>query len=130
MPKTMRQTYPFSVAQLAGIVIGVAGAGCGDPADFRPAKGVHDLEPAKVAYRVQESVCESIGFVKRAETIEDIAETVANNGGTEFRVLNDNQSETVETDFRAAKTFGVTHGSASSRVEKHHSFTAEAYRCR
>lgn len=130
MPRTNEQARARSLTRLLALVlISSAGAACGDPADFRPAKGVRDLKPAKVAYRVQESVCESIGFVKRAETIADIAETVANNGGTEFRVLSDNQSETVETDFRVAKSFGVTHGTASSRVEKHHLFTAEAYRC-
>ena len=104
-------------------------SGCADPADFRPAKGAGDLKATKDAYRVPQSICDSIGFVKRAESIEDIARTVANHGGTEFVVLNDNQSTTVETDFAATKTFGVVPGSASSRAEKHHLVTAEAFRC-
>jgi hypothetical protein len=112
------------------VILASASVACSDPADFRPAKGAENLKPTKTAYRVPQSVCDSIGFVKRAESIEDIAETVANNGGTEFVVQNDNQSTTMETDFQATKTFGVVHGTASTRAERHHVYTAEAFRCR
>ena len=117
---------------LASALALLALVACSDPADFRPAKGVRDLPSVKEAYRVKEAdpAFDSIGFIKRARSIEDIATTTANNGGTHYRVLDDQQSATVETDFTAAKTFGVVNGSASSRVEKHHLFTAEAYRCR
>jgi len=73
--------------------------------------------------------CRSIGFVKRASSIEDVARTVANNGGDRFVIAYDNKSTTTETDFAATKTFGVVTGSATSRTEKHHLFTAEAFRC-
>lgn len=112
---------------LACVLLGLTA--CSDPAEFRPAKGVKDLPSTKTAYRVQQSLCDAIGIIKSAESIEDIATTVANNGGTEFVVLHDQTSETVETDFRAAKTFGVTRGHASSRVDQHHLYTAQAFRC-
>jgi len=65
-----------------------------DPAEFRPAKGVKDLPSAKAAHRVHDSTCESIGFVIKAESIEDIATTAAHHGATEFKVLNDRVSTT------------------------------------
>jgi len=104
---------------------------CSDPAEFRPAKGVKDLPSQKTAYRVQESTgdCLRIGFVVRARAIEDIAETVANHGGTHFKVVDDRSHVTTETDFVARQSFGVVHGSSSSYDVKHHRYTAEAYRC-
>ena len=102
---------------------------CGDPAQFRPAKGVKDLPSSKTAYRVKDSSCNSIGFVIQGKSIEDIAETTANHGGTEYKVLDDFGHTTVETDFAASQSFGVTQGHASSSEQKHHAYTAEAYRC-
>jgi hypothetical protein len=101
-----------------------------DPAEFRPAKGVKDSPSTKTAYRVKESTCDPIGFVIKAPSIEAVSETTANHGGTEFKVLDDFGHTTVETDFAATQTFGVVHGSATSREQKNHSYTAEAYRCR
>lgn len=108
-------------------------AACGDPAQFRPAKGVRDAPAAKTAYRVKESMCDSIGFVIKARSVDDIAETTANHGGTEYKILDDFGHTTVETDFTgstvAARNLSVTQGHASSSEEVHHAYTAEAYRC-
>lgn len=113
---------------LAAILM-LGAAGCLDPAEFRPAKNAKDLPSAKTSYRVKESVCDSIGFVIRAKSIEDIAETTANHGGTEYKILDDFGHSTIETDFAATQSFGVTQGHASSVEQTHHSYTAEAYRC-
>lgn len=114
-----------------GLVVSVIG--CSDPADFRPAKGAESLPSVKEAYRItkEEDVeaCRSIGFVKRARRIEDIATTVANNGGTHYRVLNDQQSASMRTNFTVTKTFDGAEGTASTYAVKHHLYTAEAYRC-
>ena len=109
-------------------------AACGDPAQFRPAKGVKDAPAAKTAYRVKDSACSSIGFVIKASSIEAIAETTANHGGTEYKILDDFGHTTVETDFTGTnlavtRNLSVTQGHASSSEEKHHAYTAEAYRC-
>ncbi len=112
-------------------------AACSDPAVFRPAKGVKDMPAAKIAYRVKDSTCDKIGFVTSAESIEDVAETTAKHGGTEYKILDDFGYTSIETGSVAGHSsvpgqvasLGVTHGHASSREAKRHSYSAEAYRC-
>lgn len=90
-----------------------------------------DLPAQKTAYRVKQadSMCDKIGFVIQAESIEDIAATVANHGGTHFRVISDNGTPTVETDTIGSQAFGVVHAHSTSRVVQNHVYIAEAYRC-
>jgi hypothetical protein len=111
---------------------------CGESAQFRPAKGVKDLPVEKTSYRVKELdpswSCTSIGFVVEAPSIDEIAETTASNGGTHYRVLEDFGHATLETDFNGTRTSPIaglttTQGHATSRIEKHHKYVAEAYRC-
>ncbi len=66
--------------------------------------------------------CRSIGFVRNASSIDDLAETTASNGGTHYRVLDDNGGDVVVTDFGR--------NTAVSRTVKAHRFVAEAYLCR
>lgn len=108
----------------------VVATGC-DPAEFRPAKGVKDLPSAKTAYRVQEDQesCDDIGFVIKASSVDDIAETAANHGGTHYRVLDDFAHSTVETDTVGMGRGGVFVANSSSAVVKHHKFTARVFRC-
>ncbi len=113
-------------------LLAVTVVACGDGfAEFRPAKGIRDLPSSKAAYRVQSvgADCERIGFVVRATSVEEIADVVADHGGTHYVVLTDQASTSTETDIVASRNFGVTHGHASSTDVKHHRFTAEAYRC-
>src|SRR4051812_17162298 len=115
------------VALMASLVV----AGCGDPATFRPARNVSPYPAVPTAYRVKEpdSMCESIGFVIEATSIDHIARTTANHGGTHYRVLDDFGDTTIETNTTAGQTFGVVHARSTSRAVQNHAFTAEAYRC-
>lgn len=119
-----------------GAVLGVAAAGCiGSSADWRPARGSADLPAKKVAYRVKQEgpMCQHIGFVTHARSIESLADAVAEHGGTHFVVLDDYATQTVETDSYGSATrvgnvaFGSAH--ASSEVVEHHVFTGEAFLC-
>lgn len=113
----------------------VALTACSGDVEFRPAKDAHDLPATKAAYRVKkvEDVdgCRSIGFVRNAESIEELADTTAKNGGTHYRVLEDYGSVTFETDGVSNQwgATGITTHSSTTRAVKHHRYIAEAYLC-
>jgi len=111
-------------------LIPLLGAGC-DPAEFRPAKGVKDLPAAKAAYRVQEDKegCRELGFVIKATSIDDIATTAANHGGTHYRILDDFGHAVVETETSGGYGYGRFSSSSTSEVVKHHNFTARVFSC-
>jgi hypothetical protein len=104
---------------------------CSDPATFRPAKGLKDYPSTKSAYRVQEPQdgCTELGFVIKASSISDIAETAASHGGTHYQVLDDASSSSTETDAVATQSFGIIHARSSSYEVKHHGYIARVYRC-
>ncbi len=107
-------------------------AGCSsDPAQFRPAKGARDLPSVKDAYRIQEvdPTCDEIGGVIAGRSVDDVATTAANHGGTHYRILNDFSHQTVETQTTGGYGYGVMHAQSSSEVVKHHSLVARVYRC-
>lgn len=64
--------------------------GC-DPARFRPAKGVKEEPSVPTAYRVpaDKEGCKDLGFVIEAASIDAVAATAANHGGTHYRILDD-----------------------------------------
>jgi hypothetical protein len=103
-----------------------------DPAEFRPAKGAHDLPSTNTAYRVQEDqdACDDIGFVTKAKSVDAVAVTAANHGGTHYRILDDFGHSTVETETAGGYGYGRFHANSSSEVVKHHSFTAHVFRCK
>ena len=106
--------------------------GCyGDPAEFRPAKGVRDLPSVKAAYRVQQAPdgCDDIGGVVEASSIEDIAVTAANHGGSKFHIINDAGRAVVETETKGGYGYGSFNSNSTSAVVKHHRFIARVYRC-
>ena len=110
---------------------GAACASCGDPAQFQPAKGAKDLPSVNEAIRVAEAkpACETIGLVVEAKTIDAIAATAANHGGTHFRVTSDFGGKVVGTETVTGQTFGEVHNRATVREVKEHHFVAEVYRC-
>jgi len=99
-----------------------------DPAEFRPARGVHDYPSEKTSYRVREiePSCELIGHVVHTGNLDSIAETVANHGGTHYRIVDDFGGESLEIGWNSYSGGG----NASARKVKHHEYAAEAYRCR
>lgn len=91
----------MSVAFRLGLFAVVLLAGCGDPAEWRPAKGAESAPATKAAYRVQaaEPECTSLG-VAHAEgpaALDDIATTAARHGGTHYVVRGDEREEHLET---------------------------------
>lgn len=112
------------------LVVILLAAGC-DPAEFRPAKGVKDLPSAKAAYRVQEDKegCQELGFVIKASSVDAVAETAANHGGTHYRILDDFGRAVVETETVGGYGYGRFSSSSTSEVVKHHNFTARVFRC-
>ena len=106
---------------------------CGsDPARFRPAKGAGSFPAAKTAYRVEapSDGCEAIGVVIEADSIDDIASTAANHGGTHYRVLDDFGGTSIETTGSATHVgWGNYVGRSTSREVKRHWYTAQVYRC-
>lgn len=117
--------------------------GCSDPAEFRPAKGVKDLSAVTTAYRIKQADldnmgCDELGGVIKAASIDDVAVTAANHGGTHYLINDDFGHSTVETDtvggYSGAIGGGVSNGafvaSSTSEIVKHHRFVARVYRCK
>lgn len=104
---------------------------CGDPAEFRPAKGAHDMPSVATAYRIQDASegCPDIGGIVDARSVDDVAATAARHGGTHYRILNDFADSSVETNTTAAKNFGIVHAHSTSREVTRHAYSARVYRC-
>lgn len=89
----------------------------------------------KDAYRVQaaDPSCESLGFIREATKIDDLAKTAANHGATHYRVLDDQQGIAFDTEYSGVsrKVGGVTvmNGTSTSTSRTTHQYIAEAYRC-
>ena len=104
--------------------------GCSDPATFRPARGAKDSPSVKNAYRVHgDPGCDDIGGVVEATSIDDVAETAANHGGTHYQIMNDFGDASLETETHGGYGYGAFHAQSTSRVVKHHVFVARVYRC-
>ena len=110
----------------------LAAAGCGEWAEFRPAKGLNDLPSVDDAYRVHDDMpeCREIGYIVRGSSIDEVARTAASNGGTHYRILDDFGHETVETSSAGTYGRGYYGGHSSSAVAKHHRLTARVFRCK
>lgn len=110
-------------------------SGCHDPAEFRPARGAHDMPSVPTSYRVHEidPACDALGIIRGARSIEDIAETAASHGATHYRVLRDAQRQELETESvgTVSPAFGgaIVRGSSTTTTSITHTYTAEAYRC-
>lgn len=103
--------------------------GC-DPAEFRPAKGAREQSSVKEAFRVKdEPGCPSLGFVREAASIEDVASTAARHGGDTYRVIEDFGHTSVETDTVGRYGAGAFVAQSSSETVSHHRYVAEVYRC-
>ncbi|MBX3191908.1 MAG: hypothetical protein KF819_33260 [Labilithrix sp.] len=105
---------------------------CGDAAEWRPAKGAADFPAEKTSYRVKEAdpTCTSLGYVIKASSIDQVAETAANHGATHYKLLEDFKHVTLETETSAygGRNWAVANSTTSAVT--HHKFVAEAYRCK
>jgi hypothetical protein len=112
-PSTLLLPFFLALASLAG---------CGDPATFRPAKGVHDMPEVKTAYRVKVKPegCVSLGFIdaEGQGAIENIAETAARHGANNYLIALDTAEE-VE----------IERGITGAVARPNHKYVAEALRC-
>jgi hypothetical protein len=97
-------------------------AACGDPAEFRPAKGAADMPPVKDAFRVKvaPNECVSLGYVdaQGPSGLNDIAATAARHGANTFVIHDDNTDERVTS---------REDGQLVTRTN--HKLVAEVYRC-
>jgi hypothetical protein len=107
--------------------------GCGDPAEFRPARDAKAFPSTKAAFRVHEPPdgCDPIGVVhaKGELAIDWIAETAANHGGTHYVVRRDHSDEYLETRSSAVTVSNLTVGHSTTRVARDRFVWAEVYRC-
>lgn len=107
----------------------LAGSGCNDPADFARAKGAADFPSTSVAYRIfsASSDCTPIGTVEHATTIQAVAVTVANHGGTHYLITDERFIQEVVTS--GQNLGGAAYAQQMSTVARTKQLTAEAYRC-
>jgi len=111
------------VLAAAGVVL----AACNDPASFRPAQGVADLPRTEKAYRIFEvsNDCKPIGDLE-GTTIQAIATTVANHGGTHFLVTDE---RVLQQYVSASPSLAVGYSQSQGRLESTKQIKAEAYVC-
>jgi hypothetical protein len=107
----------------------LAGSGCNDPADFARAKGAADFPSTSVAYRIfsVSSDCTSIGTVEHAATIQAVAVTVANHGGTHYLITDERYIQEVVTSGQSLG--GAAYAQQTSTTSRTKQLSAEAYRC-
>lgn len=113
-------------------------AGCAiDEADFRPARGARDYPAERDAYRAKSEAdvdgCESIGVVHSRgahPTVEELAVTVRNHGGTHYIVRGEQHEDAYETTGTATRFGGGYLVHARTEVDHMRSLWAQAYRCR
>lgn len=112
---------------LAGLVVAIAG--CNDPADFVRAKGAADFPSTSIAYRLFSvgSDCTSIGTVEHGPSIQAIAVTVANHGGTHYVITDERMVEEYVTS--GQNLGGAAYAHQTSNLARRKQYTAEAYRC-
>ena len=119
----------YRVVLLLGVI------GCGDPAEFRPAKNAGDLPAVKDAYRVKDvdPSCQPIGVVVEAASIDAVARTAARHGGTHYRIANDLGQDELVTDsvvsVAGGRGYATGVGHSRSRVERTHQYVAHVFRC-
>jgi hypothetical protein len=123
-------THSRFAQPLAGAIVAIVAAacatvvaGCGDPASFRPAKGVAEQPATKDSFRVKAVApdCISVGYINAEgeRALHDIAETAARHGANSFLIRNDDGDERV-----------TTRGDNAELVTRtNHKLLAEAYRC-
>lgn len=118
----MTRAAAFSV-----VVAGLALVACSDPASFRPAQGVADLPRTEKAYRIFDvsNDCKAIGDVE-GTTIQGIATTVANHGGTHFLVTDERVLQQYVT---AQQSLAVGYSQSQGNLESMKQIKAEAYVC-
>lgn len=107
--------------------IGVGLAGCADPASFHPAQGVADLPRTEKAYRIFDvsNDCKAIGTLE-GTTVQALATTTANHGGTHFLVTDERVLQQYVT---GQQSLAVGYSQSQGSLESMKQIKAEAYVC-